>query len=76
MKILKRRNKKPLRPTCPVHGLPMLVRCVVEFVQYRYCQVEGCRESTQTMRKKSTHRRKRREEASPAEADTTNVCPP
>lgn len=46
----KRKSRRVWRPLCPVHGGPMLVKCVRKQVQYRYCPVPGCRESTRTFR--------------------------
>lgn len=62
----KRRDRKTVRPICPVHGRQMLVRCVVDLLQYRYCPEPDCCESVRTVRAKRPRRRKRREVASPA----------
>lgn len=45
-----RQKKFPPRPLCPVHGKPMNVGRVIGARQYRYCPIDGCRESTQTFR--------------------------
>ncbi len=47
---LKRKRRTPLPPRCPVHDSPMLVNHVSGARQYRYCVVEGCRQSTSTFR--------------------------
>ena len=44
------------RPCCPVHAVPMLVGRTVGRVQYRYCQVPGCRESCTTLRALHPHK--------------------
>jgi hypothetical protein len=41
----KSRRKTPLPPLCPVHRVPMLSGHSSEKYQYRYCRIEGCRES-------------------------------
>lgn len=46
----KRVRPKPPIPLCPEHGVPLLVGRVVRRVQYRYCPVEGCRQSARTWR--------------------------
>lgn len=46
----RRRRPRPAKPTCPLHGVPLLVQRVVRRLQYRYCPVEGCRESARTKR--------------------------
>lgn len=45
-----RPKKFPPRPLCPVHKRPMNVNRVIGARQYRYCPVDGCRESIQTYR--------------------------
>jgi hypothetical protein len=47
---IKRKRRTPLPPRCPVHDRPMLVNHVEGARQYRYCVVEGCRQSTSTFR--------------------------
>lgn len=46
----KRIRPKPPLPLCPEHGVPLLVGRVMRQVQYRYCPIEGCRQSARTKR--------------------------
>jgi hypothetical protein len=40
---------RPL-PRCPIHDLPLLVGRTLREVQYRYCRVDGCKQSQRTFR--------------------------
>lgn len=55
------------RPLCPEHGVSLLVKRTVGAVQYRYCQVPGCRHSMTTHRSFAPHKRWPRENDSPVE---------
>ena len=52
--MLRTRKRRPRAeippPACPIHGVGMLVNRVVGNVQYRYCTVQGCDQSTRTLR--------------------------
>ncbi len=51
-------NRQSLeRPVCPDHGLALLVGRTLGTVQYRYCRVEGCKQSRVTSREHSPHKR-------------------
>ncbi|HEY2251694.1 MAG TPA: hypothetical protein VGH74_11560 [Planctomycetaceae bacterium] len=52
MRIRERKKNWPAALFCPIHHCLMRVRRVVENQQYRYCPVEGCRETLKTTRLK------------------------